>query len=96
MSGGGRLCVGTGVGEFDSAQRVRIWFRDEGAGSDAADLKELFSPFYTTKTGGTGLGLAVTQKIIEAHRGEIYAIKNDKKGLTFVVEIPRDLQKGAI
>ena len=75
--------------------RMRLWFRDQGIGSEAADLGELFSPFYTAKARGIGLGLAVVKKIIEAHRGKVFAIKNKDRGLTFVVELHRDLQEDA-
>ncbi len=64
---GGRVIV--------SARRVDdcalISFRDSGAGIPAENLERIFEPFFTTKTDGTGLGLAVTRKIIEAHGGNL-------------------------
>jgi len=60
-------------------------------------LKEIFSPFYTTKESGTGLGLTVSKKIVEDHKGSI-AVKSDTEGTVFVVWLPVErtiAEKGA-
>ena len=51
--------------------KVLISIQDSGCGIHPRDLPEVFSPFYSTKQGGIGIGLAVTKKIIEAHNGKI-------------------------
>lgn len=58
----------------DSARGVQLCVRDGGAGIATADLPRVFDPFFSTKPGGMGLGLAIAHTIIEAHGGTIQAI----------------------
>ena len=55
----------------ESLTRASVSFEDQGEGFDAEQVEQLFAPFYTTKTRGTGLGLAVVRRIVEAHNGTI-------------------------
>lgn len=66
-----------------------IFFEDTGHGMAESQLAHIFSPFYTTKEKGTGLGLAVSQKIVEGHGGRISAISNPGEGTTLEVWLPR-------
>jgi len=93
MAGGGRLHINGAMVRYGENERLRLWFRDEGMGTDVDNVEELFSPFYSTWARGTGLGLAVARKIVEAHAGKISAVRNAAKGLTFIVEIPRHRHK---
>jgi PAS domain S-box-containing protein len=68
---------------------VRVEIRDSGNGIDAETLERMWRPFYTTKTRGTGLGLPIVKKIIEAHGGRIWCESESGKGTSFFVEIPR-------
>jgi len=68
---------------------VAIAFRDTGCGMSAEELEHIFWPFYTTKEKGTGLGLAVCRKIIEAHGGDIRADSRPGEGTTITVRLPR-------
>jgi signal transduction histidine kinase len=61
---------------------------DQGSGILEADLARLFSPFFSTKEKGTGLGLTFAQKIVELHGGTLTAYNNPEGGATFLVEIP--------
>jgi signal transduction histidine kinase len=61
---------------------------DSGCGIAADKRDEIFSPFYTTKKEGTGLGLPIVKKIVEAHLGSIEVIENPHRGMTFRIEIP--------
>ena len=68
--------------------RIRIAVRDEGPGI-APELQErIFEPFVTTRSGGTGLGLAVARAIARAHRGEISVQSRPGEGSTFTVGLP--------
>lgn len=66
---------------------VQIVVRDQGHGIPADDLPKLFDPFFTTRSDGTGLGLAMCKKIVEAHGGTIWA-RNRGIGAEFRVELP--------
>jgi len=67
--------------------RVVVEFRDTGCGIDSEALKRVFEPFFTTKTDGTGLGLAVTKKIIEAHGGELSVASVPGQGTTVAMSL---------
>jgi two-component system nitrogen regulation sensor histidine kinase GlnL len=67
----------------------RIVVHDEGGGIPSDVRDKLFDPFFTTKSDGTGLGLAVCQKIVEEHRGSIHVDSRPGDGTTFTVELPR-------
>jgi signal transduction histidine kinase len=74
-----------------------VWeVRDEGIGIDPEDLQRIFAPFYRTDrsrsraTGGTGLGLALARRVIEAHGGTIVAESEPGRGSTFRVTLPAD------
>jgi signal transduction histidine kinase len=61
---------------------------DCGCGIPTDKREEIFSPFFTTKQGGTGLGLPIAKKIVEAHQGYLEVQNNSEKGVTFKVNIP--------
>jgi len=61
---------------------------DTGPGIDPASIGRVFAPFFTTKNGGTGLGLAMAWKIVKAHGGEILASNNPDRGARFTVLLP--------
>ena len=66
----------------------RIRFLDNGVGIPAEVLPKLFLPFFTTKVDGTGLGLAVVQKILLQHGGQIVARNRAEGGAEFIVTLP--------
>jgi len=68
---------------------VRVEIRDSGNGIDPETAERMWRPFYTTKTRGTGLGLPIVKKIIEAHGGRIWCESESGKSTSFFVEIPR-------
>ncbi|MCB0210864.1 MAG: PAS domain-containing protein [Anaerolineae bacterium] len=67
---------------------VRLEFNDTGPGMPPDVLSRLFEPFFTTKEQGSGLGLFVCYKIIEAHRGQIHVESHIGLGTTFTVLLP--------
>ncbi|UCD35462.1 MAG: sensor histidine kinase, partial [Nitrospiraceae bacterium] len=74
-------------GEADD-QKVRISIRDYGSGMDKETLDNIFIPFYTKKSYGTGLGMAIAKKIIEGHKGAIHIESRVNAGTEVVVELP--------
>lgn len=67
---------------------IKMEVRDHGDGVDPADRERIFAPFFTTRTKGTGLGLAVSRRIVDAHRGRVFVTEAKNGGANFVVEIP--------
>ncbi len=67
---------------------VKIQIADTGCGMDKEQIKRLFEPFYTTKTEGTGLGLAMVYRIIEAHEGRIDVSSTKNSGTVFTILLP--------
>jgi len=74
--------------ERENADHVRVSVRDAGVGLDRQSLDKLFDPFYTTKSGGMGIGLSVSRSIVERHHGRLWAEPNDGPGATFSFSIP--------
>jgi signal transduction histidine kinase len=70
------------------SQNIEIRFQDKGSGIDPQAMKNLFIPFFTTKERGTGLGLPISQRIIENHGGFIEARNRPGGGATFIVVLP--------
>jgi signal transduction histidine kinase len=75
------------AGEHSSALEVRVL--DDGPGVPEPIRRRIFEPLFTTKAQGSGIGLALCRRIIEAHRGTLDLEPSDK-GATFVVRIPRN------
>jgi PAS domain S-box-containing protein len=69
--------------------RVRLSVQDTGVGLEPQAESKLFDAFYTTKSGGMGIGLSVSRSIIESHRGRLWATLNDGPGATFSFSIPQ-------
>ena len=74
--------------ERDEDDRVRLTVQDTGAGFEPQAAGRLFEAFYTTKSGGMGIGLSVSRSIIESHHGRLWAAPNDGPGATFSFSIP--------
>jgi signal transduction histidine kinase len=96
MKDGGQLIVssdqlsvnGNTSTSLSSSQWVRIAVKDTGVGISPENMKKLFEPLFTTKTKGIGLGLAVSQKLIEANGGRIEVESEPGVGTTFTVFLP--------
>ena len=69
--------------------RARLTVQDVGVGIEPYGVEKLFEPFYTTKSGGMGIGLSVSRSIIESHHGRLWAALNDGPGAAFSFSIPR-------
>ena len=74
--------------ERENGDHVRVTVRDAGVGFSRQTLDEVFDAFYTTKSGGMGIGLSVSRSIVERHHGRLWAETNDGPGATFAFSIP--------
>jgi PAS domain S-box-containing protein len=74
------LVIRTQSGEVD---QVRVAVQDSGIGLDPRSMGRIFDAFYTTKSQGMGMGLAISRSIIENHGGRLWAVANDGPGATF-------------
>ena len=77
----------------DVGDDLELLVEDSGPGIDPADLPHLFEPFYTTRSQGTGLGLAMVHRVVENHRGSIHVGRSDLGGARFSILLPRDLRR---
>jgi two-component system, sporulation sensor kinase E len=68
--------------------RARVRVRDNGIGIAPEKIDRIFNPFFTTKEKGTGLGMAISKKIVEAHEGAIDVLSEPGRGTEFVVTLP--------
>jgi signal transduction histidine kinase len=71
-----------------SQNEVKLRVSDNGLGMDKEEQDRVFSPYFTTKKSGTGLGLYIAQKIIKDHRGRIKIESEKGKGTTFEISFP--------
>jgi signal transduction histidine kinase len=85
MPEGGKLAIFTDTVD-DSAVRIKI--ADTGMGISKESQASLFTPFFTTKNRGLGLGLCITKSIIEEHSGSIQVFSEIGQGATFIVNLP--------
>ena len=69
-------------------KRVRVRVRDNGVGIPPEKIDRIFNPFFSTKETGTGLGMAISKKIVEAHDGSIDVASKPGEGTEFVVTLP--------
>jgi PAS domain S-box-containing protein len=67
----------------EEPDHVLVAVRDTGVGIDRQNLERIFDPFYTTKSQGMGIGLAISRSIVEHHGGRLWAVPNDGPGTTF-------------
>lgn len=67
---------------------VQVSVRDNGRGLVPENASRLFEPFFTTKPDGMGMGLAVSQSIVQAHAGQLWAEPNTERGVTFHFTLP--------
>ncbi len=72
-----------------TATQVQLSIQDTGSGIPAERLQQIFEPLYTTKPGGTGLGLYIVQEIVTAHGGQVTVQSRPGQGTTFTITLPR-------
>jgi two-component system, LuxR family, sensor kinase FixL len=74
---------------LDRQPAVRVAVRDSGPGLTPEQRQKIFEPFYTTKTHGTGLGMAIAKRIVEAHGGQIAVGSGAHRGAEVLLTLPR-------
>ncbi len=82
-------CLEIGAGEDLAGTEVWVRIRDNGPGIDPERLAKIFSPFYTTKESGTGLGLALSKKVVDAHGGSLEVESKPGAGCEFLLTLPK-------
>jgi PAS domain S-box-containing protein len=85
---GGRIIVWTRALNVSGSRLVELGVHDNGAGLDPADRDQFFTPFYTNKSRGTGLGLSNVKRIMEAHGGRVEVKGRPGMGATFILRLP--------
>jgi signal transduction histidine kinase len=85
MQPGGNLSIKTRL----SGDQVNITVADDGCGIPQEHTEKIFSPFFTTKPHGTGLGLCISKRIVEEHKGSTFTVASEQgKGTTFEINLP--------
>jgi len=84
MADGGELMIGA------EAERrgVRLHVTDTGAGISRQDLDRIFAPYYSTRPGGTGLGLPTVRRIVQEHKGTLEVHSEPGRGTRFTIHLP--------
>ena len=86
MPDGGTITIGAA---YSPDERLfRLTFGDQGVGIPPEDREKIFQPYFTSKEAGIGLGLAITERIIREHGGEIGGDSSVGAGTTFTVALP--------
>jgi two-component system sensor kinase FixL len=81
---GGKIIVRT----IKRREHLEVIIQDNGKGIEEEDLLRIFDPFYTTRRNGSGLGLSISYRIVQAHKGEIHAVSVPEQGTTFIIRLP--------
>ena len=89
---GGNLTISS---RLASEGQVMVSIGDTGVGLPAENTGRIFDAFHTTKPQGTGMGLAITRSIVEAHGGRVWATANQEAGATFHFTLPAKAEEHA-
>jgi signal transduction histidine kinase len=95
MPEGGSLTLATRVESELSGAYACVDVSDTGEGIAAEDAQRVFEPFFTTKASGTGLGLAVVKRVVEAHQGDL-SVRTSPSGTTFTLRLPIERRPSSI
>jgi signal transduction histidine kinase len=83
---GGKIWIA--VREMEGRKELRLTVRDNGRGMDEATLARIFEPFFSTKPGGTGVGLSIAREVVRRHRGTMTIESEPGAGTSFHVQLP--------
>jgi PAS domain S-box-containing protein len=90
MPDGGTLTINAKLSRRKGLKGIKIEISDSGTGIDEETLKRLFEPYFSTKDSGVGLGLAISKKAIEEHKGEISVTSSPGKGTKITIWLPEE------
>jgi nitrogen fixation/metabolism regulation signal transduction histidine kinase len=90
MDGAGLVEIRTDLVKKEESRYCRLSVRDTGKGISRQEGKRIFTPYYTTKESGTGLGLPIVERIVNTHGGTIWFNSAEGAGATFFVDLPVD------
>ncbi|HET6407994.1 MAG TPA: ATP-binding protein, partial [Chthoniobacteraceae bacterium] len=76
--------VATSVESLDSTVSIR----DHGHGISSDRMAQIFAPFFSTKSGGLGIGLSISSRIVQSHSGQLEARNHEEGGTTFIFSLP--------
>jgi len=86
--GGGELTVKS---QLEQDEQLLFSVSDTGPGLPVGNVDQIFSAFFTTKSQGSGMGLAISRSIVESHGGRLWATANDGRGATFHFTLPPEV-----
>ena len=100
MPAGGRLDISTKITNAGQSRAsvpplLEIMFADNGVGIPAANLPKIFDPFFSTREGTSGLGLAIVHNILDMHKGAIHVERGSSSGTVFTILLPLWEQHGS-
>ncbi|MBI4590812.1 MAG: PAS domain S-box protein [Candidatus Rokubacteria bacterium] len=88
MPEGGELRIGAGIVTQRNVSRLEVWIADTGSGIDPESLPHIFEPFFSTKPGGSGIGLAQVHRVIQDHGGDVEVRSVPGAGTTVTLRLP--------
>ncbi|HEY3669262.1 MAG TPA: ATP-binding protein [Polyangiaceae bacterium] len=95
MKGGGRVDIVVTRGSMKTGPAVSIQIKDQGHGMEPEVRERALDPFFTTRPSGTGLGLPIVQRIVEAHGGELVIESEEGSGTSVTLSLPLGAPPGA-
>ena len=90
----GEVSIRSAVVNKENRRFCRIWIKDSGAGIPEEIRGRVFEPYFTSKTAGAGLGLAIVERIIFDHDGNIWFETQEGVGTTFIIDLPLGSREG--
>jgi len=91
----GEVSIRSAVVNKENRRFCRIWIKDSGVGIPEEIRGRVFEPYFTSKTEGAGLGLAIVERIIFDHDGNIWFETQEGVGTTFIIDLPLGSREGA-
>jgi signal transduction histidine kinase len=90
MDGAGQIEIRTDLVKKRESRYCRLSIRDSGKGIRKENYDRVFTPYFTTKESGTGLGLPIVERIVNDHGGTIWFNSGEGTGTTFFIDFPLD------